>query len=147
MKTLIKNPRTALTLKTVRFEAVIDNSDADTIALALILEQISRGPRTALLELAQVEFDEQQYTDALCYAVSYACDRASAVKISAELRAELAELENLGIFGDFVELTKTLALELARKFTASELAAQVAVKLANTEEFVNISNFGTMAAD
>ena len=88
MKTLIKNPRTALTLKTVRFDAVIDNSAADTIALALILEKISRGPRTALLELAQVEFDEQQYTDALCYAVSYACDRASAVKISDELRID-----------------------------------------------------------
>ena len=144
MKTLIKNPRTALTLKTVRFEAVIDNSDADTIALALILEQISRGPRTALLELAQVEFDEPQYTDALCYAVSYACDRASAVKISDELRAELQELETLGIFGDLVELSETRALDLAREFTSSELAAQVAVKLSNTEEFVNISNFSTL---
>ena len=141
MKTLIKNPRTALTLKTVRFDAVIDNSAADTIALALILEKISRGPRTALLELAQVEFEETQYTDALGYAVNYAFDRASAVTISAELRAELAELENLGIFGDFVELSETLALELAKKFASSELTARVAVKLANTSEFCNISEF------
>ena len=139
MKTLIKNPSTALTLKPISFDAVIDNSAADTIALALMLEKISRGPRTGLLELAQSEFDETQYTDALCYAVSYACDRASAVTISAELRAELKELENLGVFGDFIELSETLALELARKFTNSELTAQVAVKLANTEEFCNIS--------
>lgn len=141
MKTLTKNTRAALTLKTVSFDAVIDNSAADTIALALMLEKISRGPRTALLELAQVEFEETQYTDALCYAVSYACDRASAVTISAELRAELAELENLGIFGDFIELSETRALDLARKFVSSELAARVAVKLANTSEFCNISAF------
>lgn len=141
MKNSIKNPRAALTFKTISFDAIIDGSEADTIALALVLEMISGGPITALFDLALAEYDETQYTDAIDYVVNYACRRAGSMTISAEIRADLQEIENLGFFGDFIDLSKTRALELARRFAKSELTAQIAVKLANTYEYYNSESF------
>lgn len=121
-------------MKTLSFEAIIDNNEIDTIALALVLSKTTGN--NALTLLALKEFDETRITEAIETVVSFACTRASDVTISAELLAELNEIENLGIDADLAELSEYRALALARQFTTSELAAQVAVKAATTAELV-----------
>lgn len=124
-------------MKTISFDKVIENNEIDTIALALVLSKTAGNNGYALTLLALKEFGETRITEAIETVVNFSCTRASDVTISAELLAELNEIENLGIDADLAELSEYRALALARQFTTSELAAQVAVKVATTAELVH----------